>query len=686
MELKIEEEASLEQESSLETNLFSFEDLRSSIDKFDTKYSKDISAEKYFGFPVSSILSAESRLISKDVKSIGYFSMEYGLAPSIYNSFELSRPMSEDNQFFTHEVFSNYWLCDYLFKIETDKMLDIPIYGGGLGVLAGDSIKSAADLDFSFVGVGILWNKGYFKQNFWYKHGQVPEELQWDPHSYPGLIPLDKIIELDTKEGKLLIRLWKYYVYSYDKKRVCPLVLLDSNVEGNSDHFKQLTDQLYRSDDVWWKIFQRSILGIGGMKALKELGYNIELVHLNEGHAAFALLEKYVSLEDKNMMAEAKDKFVFTCHTPVEAGHDRFQIHDVAKVLNQEYVDAGQMFGKPKPDSSEINLTFMALNNARRVNAVAEKHGEVMRIQFPNFADKIDSITNGVHSHTWISDSFSRLFDKYQDCFGDWRKDPENLVKVRDLEHDKDFRKDIFLAHQENKKNLVELTRKWRLRDDVLTIGWARRIASYKRPGLIFHNVKRLLKMAKKIGPLQIVLAGKAHPNDNIGGAHIDKILDHIDELNSHKDLIRVLILENYDTYFGKLLTSCVDVWLNNPLPPFEASGTSGMKAILNGVLQLSTLDGWVVEAANDDIGWIFGYQHEGANLGEENDSRLEEDSSALYDTLENVLEMYKQTYSNGEVNSESPWIDKMMHCVERGGFFNTQRMIKQYNEKMWKL
>ena len=237
--------------------------------------------------------------------------MEYGIAPSIYNTFRLSRPMNEKNQFFTHEVFSNYWLCDYLFKIQIDKMLDIPIYGGGLGVLAGDTIKSAADLDLPVVAIGVLWNKGYFKQSFWYKHGQMPEALQWDPSTYPGLIPLKNIIELDTKEGPLFIRLWKYYVYSFDKKSTCPLVLLDSNLEQNSDHFQKLTDQLYRSDDVWWKIFQRSILGIGGMKALESLGYNIDCYHLNEGHAAFALLEKYVSLQDKSQMGEYKKKIRF---------------------------------------------------------------------------------------------------------------------------------------------------------------------------------------------------------------------------------------------------------------------------------------------------------------------------------------------------------------------------------------
>ena len=665
--------------------IFRLEDLKSSVEQFEENYASDINHEAYFGFPINPLLDAESCLLSDQEKSVAYFSMEYGIAPSIYNSFQLNRPMSEQNQFFTHEVFSNHWLCDYVFKIHIDKMLDIPIYGGGLGVLAGDSMKSAADLRFSIVGIGVLWNKGYFKQSFWYKHGQVPEELKWDPYSYPGLIPLNKTIQIDTKEGLLVLRLWKYYIYSYDKASVCPMILLDSNVEQNPDHFKKLTDQLYRSDDVWWKIFQRAILGIGGMKALECLGYHINTYHLNEGHAAFALLEKYITLQDKSQMEEVKKKFVFTCHTPVEAGHDKFAINDVAKILNQEYIEAAQMFGKKSADSDLVNLTFMALNNCAKVNAVAQKHGEVMRIQFPNYAEKVDAITNGVHVHTWLSDSFAELFDKYNDAFGDWRKDAAQLRKIKEIETREDFRRDLFAAHQENKRNLVDIVKHWRLQEDVFTLGWARRIAGYKRPQLIFHQIDRILEFAHKIGPVQILLAGKAHPNDDIGGAHIENILDHIDRLNKDKDVIKVLILENYDTFFGKLLTNSVDVWLNNPLPPFEASGTSGMKAILNGVLQLSTLDGWVVEAKDNNIGWIFGYQHEGFELGSERNLRLDADSSALCDTLEDVLKLYYDTNQAGNVNVKSPWIDKMINCVEQAAFFNTQRMLEQYNERMWK-
>jgi len=666
--------------------IFSYEKLTNSIEGFKENYANDINKKEYFGFPLESILKAEQRLYSLQEPSIAYFSMEYGIAPSIYNSFLLQKPLSDENKFFQHEVFSNHWLCDYIFKIEINKLLDIPIYGGGLGVLAGDTMKSVADLNFSLAGIGILWNKGYFKQNFWYKHGQVPEELKWDPNTYPGLIPLKNIITLDTKEGPIQLRLWKYYIYSFDKKNVVPLILLDSNLKTNKEYFRKLTDQLYRSDNPWWKIIQRTILGVGGMKALQSLGYQIERHHLNEGHAAFAILEKYMRMEDKSNLDKIKKEFMFTCHTPVAAGHDRFNIQDVRNVLTSEYAKAAELFGKENPHSSQISLTHICLENTSHVNAVAQKHGEVMRFQFPDFADKIEAITNGVHAYTWLSQSFQNLFEKYKETIGPWNKDPQCLTQVTELSANKDFRKDLFTAHQENKKKLLKIIRPWQLKEDIFTIAWARRIASYKRPALILHKIDRLIDLAREIGPIQIIMAGKAHPNDNIGGAHIDEILDQIDELSHYKDIIKVLILENYDTYFGKLLTNSVDVWLNNPLPPFEASGTSGMKAILNGVLQMTTLDGWVVEAAEDNIGWVFGYRHQGGDIGVESNLRLDEDSEALYDTLEDAMKLYYKTIKKGKINYDSPWIDKMIQCVYRGGFFNTHRMVKEYNEKMWKL
>ncbi|MCX5680898.1 MAG: alpha-glucan family phosphorylase, partial [Candidatus Omnitrophica bacterium] len=396
--------------------------------------------------------------------------------------------------------------------------------------------------------------------------------------------------------------------------------------------------------------------------------------------------EKYLALQDKNDLSQIRDNFIFTCHTPVAAGHDRFSISDVANVLEPQYVQAAEKFGKENPYSGEINLTFMALNNCSKVNAVAQKHGEVMRLQFPNFAPKIQAITNGVHTYTWASESFQKLFDKYKSTIGAWDKDPRCLENVRKLSGDQKFRKDLFEAHQVNKRNLLNLIKPWKFQDDVFTISWARRIANYKRPGLILQKIESLIELAREVGPIQLIMAGKAHPNDNIGGIRLDQIFDQIDKLNYYKEIIKIVVLENYDTYFGKLLTNSVDVWLNNPLPPFEASGTSGMKAIINGVLQMTTLDGWVVEAAEDDIGWIFGYQHHGSDIGNEADLRLDEDSEALYETLGNAMKLYYQTCKNGRVNSQTAWVDKMINCIASSAFFNTHRMVEEYNTKMWQI
>jgi glycogen phosphorylase len=251
------------------------------------------------------------------------------------------------------------------------------------------------------------------------------------------------------------------------------LVLLDSNVPENTEHFRQLTDQLYRSDQVSWRIFQRSILGIGGMKALTELGLTTQCYHLNEGHAAFALVEKYMQLKDKTQFEVERKKFVYTCHTPVAAGHDRFGIHDIEEIFLDEYAEAIKKFGKEHKDSTDINLTHICLENCRRVNAVAQKHGEIMRLQFPEYAKRIDAITNGVHLHTWVSESFSQLFDKYAAVFGDWRKQPKNLENVTRLSHDEAFRRDLFEAHQVNKRNLFNVVNPGTLQEDVLTISWA---------------------------------------------------------------------------------------------------------------------------------------------------------------------------------------------------------------------
>jgi starch phosphorylase len=651
------------------------------LDLSDKKYLKDISDSEFFGYPAQAIIEAENRLLAKDKPSIAYFSMEYGLAPSVYHTFKTANQVAPSNILAEHEVFSNMQDMDYYHLLPVNKLLDLPIYSGGLGVLAGDSLKSAADVGLPLVAIGILWNKGYFKQKFWFRSGgQMPEEFAWDPKSYPGLVPLKPRISLELSGQKLILKLWKYYVYSRDLKQVVPLVLLDSNVEENPEYFRELTDQLYRSTNGWIKICQRAILGMGGVRALEALGYSINKYHLNEGHAALAFVEK----AKKEAPEKLGKLFAYTCHTPVEAGHDRFDLQELTAVIGNEAAEIVKKYGRDEKNPSQANLTLLAMSVSEHVNAVAQKHGEVTRLQFPRYKDKIESVTNGIHTHTWISGPIRDLLDKYREKIGAWETDPTLLRNIRSLSGDAGFCRDLWAAHLQNKNMLAKFLEFWYFNDRAFTLCWARRIAPYKRPTLLLQDPNRLIEIARKLGPLQIIIAGKAHPADVPATIHLDNMLEKINMLNGERKLLRIVFLENYDTYFAKKLTSGSDVWLNNPLPPFEASGTSGMKAILNGVVQLSTLDGWVVEAADKKIGNIFGYVPPPGEIGSEADLKLEEDSRELYRNLEEMAGLYYATATEKTKPEDSPWVGMMINCLAESGFFNTQRMILEYKNRIW--
>ena len=651
------------------------------LDTTDEKYLKDISEAEFFGYPAGAIGEAETKLRDPAAPSIAYFSMEYGLAPSVYHEFKSANPASAANISSGHEVFSNMQDMDYYHLLPVNKLLDLPIYSGGLGVLAGDSLKSAADLGLSLVAIGVLWNKGYFKQKFWFRSGgQVPEETAWDPRSYPGLVPLKPRIAIELSGQQLHLKLWKYYVYSRDLKRVVPLVLLDSNAPENPEYFRELTDQLYRSTNGWLKLCQRAILGMGGIKALAALGYNVNKYHLNEGHAALAFVEKARS-EDP---AKLKSMFAYTCHTPVEAGHDRFDLQELTATLGAPAAEIVKKFGRDERNPSQANLTLLAMSVSEHVNAVAQKHGEITRLQFPRFKDKIESITNGVHTHTWLSQPVRELLNKYRERIGDWENDPTLLSNAKNLEGDAGFRRDLWAAHLANKRALARFLEPWYFDEQTFTVCWARRIAPYKRPSLLLQDPNRLVEIARRVGSLQIIIAGKAHPADVPASIHLDNMLEKITMLNGERKRLRIVFLENYDTYFGHRLTSSSDVWLNNPLPPFEASGTSGMKAILNGVVQLSTLDGWVVEAADKNLGKIFGYVPPPGEIGSEADLKLGEDSQALYKNLEELAGLYYDLTTGKTKPEASPWLTMMINCLAASGFFNTQRMVQEYKDRIW--
>lgn len=652
------------------------------VDGFEEIYNKDIADGKYFGMPLEPIILAEKRLLLENEQSIAYFSMEYGLATSFYNKFTSSRPIDGRNKVPESEVFSNSRLTDYFFTLYADNLIDLPIYSGGLGVLAGDTMKTMADYKLPAVGMGMLWHAGYFRQKFWFKYGQAPEKMQWDVSSYPGLIPLKNRVKVSLKSEDIYLKLWKYYVYSYKHDYAVPLILLDANIESNSQWTRELTEQLYRADNVWIKILQRVILGLGGAAALKELGYRIEKFHLNEGHAVFAFLEQARGLP-ADEIEKLKSKFIYTCHTPVEAGHDRFSLNDLSGVFKKEDFDIVEKFGRENRDV--VNLTLLSMNISSSTNAVSKNHQKVMHLQFPGYKERIKYVTNGVHPYTWISARVMELLEKFPSQFRDIRSNPLALAKAGELKNNPDFRSGLWEAHQFNKSVLCGLLEKWKLDKDTFTLCWARRIAAYKRPSLILHDVKRLVNIAKQTGPIQIIIAGKAHPNDNLGHTYVNDILDKIDSLVESYDSLKVIALENYDISMAKALTSGVDAWLNNPLPPFEASGTSGMKAILNAVVQITTCDGWVAEAVDRNIGVIFGYRNEEGAVGSELDLHLNDDSEKLYSALEGMLKLYYKTNKRGNVDISSGWLDTMIDCIVAGSHFNTYRMLDEYKRIVWK-
>lgn len=651
------------------------------IDDQNGNYAKEINNDTYFGMPLKSVVEAEKRLRSEKQRGIAYFSMEYGLATSCYNKLSSQLALTSKNKLPENAVFSNFRVADYFFALHQDNIIDLPIYSGGLGILAGDTVKTMADYKLPAVGIGILWSSGYFRQRFWFKYGQAPEKMRWDPYSYPGLIPLKNRIKISLKPEDVYLKLWKYYVYSHEHNAAIPLILMDSNTGPNSQLAKDLTDQLYRSDNVFLRLLQRVMLGFGGISALDELGYHIDMHHLNEGHAVFAFVAKARGLAG-DALEELRGRFVYTCHTPVEAGHDRFSFDDLNKVLKKEDVDIIEKFGKER--SGLANLTLLSMNVSSAINAVSYNHQKVMHIQFPKYKERIQYVTNGVHPHTWMSQEFSELFKKFPAVFVDFKNNPMILARAGELKNNLDFRAQLWQAHQSNKAELCKLLEKWSLDKNILTVCWARRIAAYKRPSLILHDISKLVRIAEKIGPLQIILAGKAHPNDNLGFTYINEMLDKVDKLTEDYHILKIIVLENYDISLAKILTSCVDIWLNNPLPPFEASGTSGMKAILNGVLQMSTVDGWVAEVTDKKLGAFFGYRNNEGSVGNENDLHINEDSEELYRALEIMADLYYKTNQAGKLNVSSEWIDMMIECISTAARFNTYRMLDQYEKEIW--
>lgn len=542
------------------------------------------------------------------------------------------------------------------FSMEIGLDSNMPTYSGGLGILAGDFLKSCADLKIPIIAVSLLYKKGYFNQHLDTLGNQQEIPVMWKPSL--TMRPLATKAQIVISDIPVTIQAWQCDIIGNTGSHV-PLILLDTDVAENQPWYRELTYYLYGGDQRY-RLAQEIILGIGGVRMLRALGYNqLRHFHMNEGHSSLLTLEllqeqqKHHQVWDFNAVRE---QCIFTTHTPVPAGHDQFSYTLVKEVLGNYIVhDVLTMLG----GDEFLNMTLLGLNSSKYTNGVAKKHGETSKQMFPHYP--IDSITNGVYSVFWTCDSFKTLYDEY---IPGWRKDPFTLRHTSKIPL-----QEIWDAHTKAKAALIhkiQAKTNRLLNLDVFTVGFARRATLYKRADLIFSQCEKLLEITRQAGPIQLVFAGKAHPKDTDGKEIIKRIYAIAEKL---KKQITIIYLENYDIELGQLLTSGVDLWLNTPLRPLEASGTSGMKAAHNGVPSLSALDGWWLEGHLEGItGWSIGT----TNI--ENQTEMDQkDAEDIYYKLGNlIIPMY--------YNSREKWIEVMKQTIAiNASFFNTHRMVQQY-------
>lgn len=537
------------------------------------------------------------------------------------------------------------------FSMEIGLSRDMPTYSGGLGTLAGDTVKSSADLNLPLVGITLLSRRGYFRQELDPAGNQIEHSMEWNPSDF--LVRLENEITVQIQNRDVKVGAWQYSLHSPTGGEV-PVLFLDTDLDVNSPDDRTITHHLYGGSESY-RLKQEMILGIGGVRILDSLGFEIRKYHMNEGQSGLLTLEL---LKRHAMDTEAvKELCVFTTHTPVEAGHDKFDyalVHD----LMRDYIDYNIL--KKFGGVDRLNMTYLALNLSNYINGVAKRHRATSMEMFPGY--KIHSITNGVHSFTWTCPGFQKIFDEYMPG---WANEPEMLLRV-----DNSPDGDIWEAHMKAKRNLIDYVNKETNADmdyESLTIGFARRATEYKRTTFLFTDLERLRKANHK-GRIQVVLAGKAHPRDEGGKKAIKKIFEYKQTL---KDEIRVAYLQNYDMDLALKMVSGADVWLNTPLPPQEASGTSGMKAAHNGVINFGVLDGWWIEGWIEGVtGWSIGPEPREKVSYEEARNRELED---FYGKLEHII--IPMFY-----HRRDEWIRMMNNSIGMvASFFNSHRMMRRY-------
>ena len=587
----------------------------------------------------------------------------------------------------------------------------IPIYSGGLGILSGDHLKSASDLGIPFVAVGLLYKNGYFYQRINSKGDQCSEYHDIDLYNLPiqpvkDIMGDDMIIEMPLLDKRLFLKIWQINVGRIK------LYLLDSDIDKNVDDFRDITLNLYGGDREM-RIRQEITLGMAGVKALKSLGYNPSVYHMNEGHSSFLILELIKNImQEKNITFDmAKEiatvKTVFTTHTPVPAGNDIFDIHLVEKYFNGFWNELGitkEEFLKMGMPGNQVengfNMGILALKIAGKKNGVSKLHGEVSRELFsdvwPNIAEDespITYVTNGVHTCSWLAPNLKELYNEYLPPY--WQDNIEDDNYWKDIDNIPNDR--LWSEHIHRKEKLIReikdnLTVRYinsgisydqvadivnKLNPKALTIGFARRFATYKRATLIFRDISRLTQILNdEEHPVQLIFAGKAHPHDREGQALIKQIHE-ISMMPQFKG--KIFILENYNIGISRYLVSGVDVWLNNPRRPMEASGTSGEKASVNGVLNFSVLDGWWCEGYNGENGWTIGTNAQFDSYEEQDKA----DSNSLYHTLETkIIPAY---YNKNESGISDEWVKLMKNSIKStAGKYSTSRMVIEYMTELY--
>ncbi len=585
----------------------------------------------------------------------------------------------------------------------------VPNYSGGLGILSGDHCKSASDLDLNFVAFGLLYRHGYFRQEIDRDGVQQAVSLNQNFHHLPlrevrdGDKPL--LISVRVLDHEVRAKIWQLHIGRIS------LYLLDTDVAENSPEDRLITAELY-GGDLEMRMRQEIILGIGGVHALNALGLEPEVFHMNEGHSAFLALERIRRLvTEKGLdfyaaLQVAASANVFTTHTPVPAGNDSFPREMMRKYFASLATEIGLpfdeffSFGQTRVNSRDpFSMTILALRMSRHANGVSKLHGEVSRglwkdvwMGVPSHEVPITSVTNGIHTKTWLAPEFSALYDKY---LGDWEENLTNedfwrrVVDIPDAV--------LWDTHQKLKLRLVQFVRERarqrrervgespemiraanRILDpEILTIGFARRFATYKRGVLLFSDRERLKKLLNDTTrPVQFIFAGKSHPRDEGGKALIQEVFRLSREVDFQG---RIVFVEDYDTYIARRLVQGVDLWLNNPLRPLEASGTSGMKAPPNGGLNLSVLDGWWCESYNGNNGWAIGAEIKDGSV----EFQSEVDAASLYQLLENqIIPLY---YAKPDGKLPLAWLQLMRESIRSvTPVFNTHRMVKEYTERLY--